>query len=69
LDQNKVSYINWSVGNKDETSAALKPGATPADVCANSKDTESGEFVKAMLKEKNPPPKNCPGSSTNGDLF
>lgn len=59
LDANKISYINWSLGTKAETSSALRAGSTPADVCSDSKDTESGAFVKRMLREKNPAPQGC----------
>jgi hypothetical protein len=59
LDENKISSINWSIGNKPESSSALQKDATAADVCKNDKDTSSGAFIKKMLKEKNPPQKGC----------
>uniref|UniRef100_A0A914Q0S8 Glycoside hydrolase family 5 domain-containing protein n=1 Tax=Panagrolaimus davidi TaxID=227884 RepID=A0A914Q0S8_9BILA len=49
LDQNKISYINWSIADKDEGSAALKPGTTAQQVGDNSKTTTSGQFVKKKL--------------------
>jgi endoglucanase len=27
MEVNNLSWCNWSIGDKDETSAALKPGA------------------------------------------
>lgn len=63
MDKNDISYINWSISNKNETSAALKPGSGPEDVCKNDKDTESGAFVKKNLIAKNPTaPAGCPAA-------
>ena len=53
LDQNKISYINWSVADKDEGSAALKPGTTAQQVGDPSKTTTSGQFVKSKLTSQN----------------
>lgn len=63
LDQNNISYINWAIDNKGEKSAALQSNATPADVCTDSKDSESGTFVKTMMRKKNPKPSGCWRSS------
>ncbi|KAF7639647.1 Beta-1,4-endoglucanase [Meloidogyne graminicola] len=59
LDKYKVSYINWSISNKSESSAALIPGSTSADVGNDSHLTESGSYVKQMLKNKQPAPIGC----------
>ncbi len=47
---NGVSYLNWSVANKDEASAIVKP--TTAGVAGWSEDdlTESGRLVRAHLR-------------------
>nr|AJD14760.1 beta-1,4-endoglucanase [Pratylenchus goodeyi] len=60
LDENKVSYINWSISNKGEQSSALQEKTGPADVCKDDKDTTSGAFVKKMLRAKQPAlPQGC----------
>uniref|UniRef100_A0A915LGY3 Glycoside hydrolase family 5 domain-containing protein n=1 Tax=Meloidogyne javanica TaxID=6303 RepID=A0A915LGY3_MELJA len=59
LDKYGVSYINWSICNKKENSAALKPGSTPKDVWQDSALTNSGRIVKRMLISKNPVPTGC----------
>lgn len=55
LDDNKISWCNWSVADKDETSAILKPGANATGKWSNAQLTESGLFVREELKAKNPP--------------
>uniref|UniRef100_A0A914M8V1 Glycoside hydrolase family 5 domain-containing protein n=1 Tax=Meloidogyne incognita TaxID=6306 RepID=A0A914M8V1_MELIC len=59
LDKYGISYINWSICNKKENSAALKPGSTPKDVWQDSALTNSGRIVKRMLISKNPVPTGC----------
>jgi endoglucanase len=54
LDQHKISWCNWSVGDKRESSAALKPG-TSANGGWNTSDlTTSGNFIRNELISKNP---------------
>jgi endoglucanase len=70
MDKNKISYINWSIGNKGESSSALQTGTGPNDVCTDSRDTQSGQFVKSMLRKKNPTvPAVCPAGEWENKLF
>ncbi|KAF7636258.1 Beta-1,4-endoglucanase [Meloidogyne graminicola] len=55
-----VSYINWAISNKKESSAALLPGSNSKSLWFNSALTESGRFVKQMLYYKQPIPYGCP---------
>ncbi len=49
LQQNGISWANWSLCDKNETSAALKPG-TPADRAWTENDlTPAGKFVFASF--------------------
>nr|ACP20205.1 beta-1,4-endoglucanase [Ditylenchus destructor] len=52
LDKNKISYVNWSVADKDEGASALKPGtpATTAGVGDDANLTASGKLVKEKYK-------------------
>jgi endoglucanase len=47
LEERGISWCNWSLGDRDETSAALKPGSpenwSEADL------TESGRYVYGRL--------------------
>ena len=45
LEQRGISWCNWSLCDKGETSAALKPGTSPNEVWTKDALTESGQFV------------------------
>ncbi|MGN6645755.1 MAG: cellulase family glycosylhydrolase [Cytophaga sp.] len=51
LEANKLSSCNWSVSNKNETSAALKPGVGLSNWTANDLSA-SGALVKAYITGK-----------------
>jgi endoglucanase len=53
VDQYQLSWCNWSVSDKDETAAALKPGTDPTGNWENINLTPSGLFVRKELREKN----------------
>lgn len=48
LDEHRLSWCNWSLGDRDETSAALKPGAPDGGWTAEQL-TESGRYVFARF--------------------
>ena len=54
LDENKISWANWSIADKVEGTAALKPGASPAGGWTDSQITPSGKLVREELQSKNP---------------
>ncbi|WP_109299345.1 glycoside hydrolase family 5 protein [Aquimarina sp. AU474] len=54
LDQNKISWCNWSIADKQELSAALKSGASGLGNWADDELTDSGKMIRAEIKEKNP---------------
>lgn len=54
MDEHKISWVNWSIADKDEKSAALKPGAKATGGWADDEISESGLFVRTQLREKNP---------------
>ncbi|MES2460810.1 MAG: hypothetical protein V4671_09505, partial [Armatimonadota bacterium] len=56
LDANSISWCNWSVADKDEASAALKPGANERGGWPDSAISASGKFVREELRKKNPRP-------------
>lgn len=53
MSENKISWCNWSIGDKDETSAALKPGANSSGGWKDSDINRSGLIVKKKIKELN----------------
>lgn len=54
LDENKISWCNWSLADKVETSAALKPGAKTTGGWTDAEISPSGLFVREELRAKNP---------------
>ncbi|MDP4096229.1 cellulase family glycosylhydrolase [Paenibacillus sp. P96] len=54
LDSRKISWVNWSLSDKVETSAALLPGASKTGNWPDSQLSPSGRFVKQELLDKSP---------------
>lgn len=52
LDENKISWCNWSIVDKSETSAALFPGTTVNNLSVNNL-TQSGKMVYDEMISKN----------------
>ena len=51
LDQRGISWANWSLCDKNETSAALRPGASPDGAWGEADLSESGRFVASRLAD------------------
>ncbi len=51
LEKNGISWINWSLCDKNETSAALRPGTSATAKWTQNDLTESGKFVFARFKK------------------
>lgn len=49
LDKRGISWANWSLSDADESSAALRPGASPDGGWSEDDLTESGRFVFARF--------------------
>lgn len=52
LNEKKISWVNWSLSDKDESSAALSPTASSKGGWSDSDLTESGLFVKYSILGK-----------------
>lgn len=50
LDKRGISWANWSLCDKPESSAALKPGVNVSDGILENELTESGKFVFSRFK-------------------
>ena len=63
LEDNRyqISYVNWAVGNKSETSAMFTPGTNAGNLSID-RLTESGKLVRAQLLAK------CNSSSVSGNI-
>lgn len=51
LYNNNISHANWSITDKAEGSAALKPGASTQGGWTDADLTESGLYVKEVIKD------------------
>jgi len=55
MEKNKLSYLNWSIADKNESSAALLPGASPNGRWPDSMISESGRLTRNQLRKMNAP--------------
>jgi endoglucanase len=53
LDANKLSWCNWSIADKAESSAALISGSSASGNWMNIQLTASGSFVRQEMRNKN----------------
>lgn len=53
LEQNNLSWCNWSMINKDESSAALLPATSALSGWDSNQLTESGNMIRDYLIQKN----------------
>ena len=51
MDENNLSWCNWSLTDKNESSALLKPGTTFNEF-SDDDLTESGKFIKKVLTKQ-----------------
>ena len=56
MEERGLSHLNWSIADKDETSAALLPGASVKGGWPERMLSTSGQFVRDRLRQMNPPP-------------
>ena len=55
MEHHKLSWCNWSIADKNETSAALKNGASTTGNWTNSDLSESGAFIREKIIPWNKP--------------
>jgi len=53
LDQNKISWCNWSIADKQESASALTPGASGLGGWIDDQLTTSGKMVREEIRTKN----------------
>ncbi len=51
MDDNKISWCNWSVADKEETASILKPNADPDGNWPEAMLTESGVLIRNILTQ------------------
>lgn len=50
LENDGISHVNWSISDRAESSAALKPGAAPEGGWSPNDLSDSGAFVRNILR-------------------
>ncbi len=55
MEENKISWCNWSIADKQETSSALMPGASGQGGWIDTQITESGKLIKQKILVLNTP--------------
>jgi len=65
-DAHGISYLNWSLSDKAEASAALRPGASPNGGWPAAKLTPSGKMVRDHLLAEAAVPARRTGSGDSG---
>ncbi|OWA37980.1 endoglucanase [Saccharibacillus sp. O16] len=50
MDNRGISWVNWSLSDKQEASAALRPGASKNGGWTSSQLSESGKFVRERMR-------------------
>ncbi|MGD9928412.1 MAG: glycoside hydrolase family 5 protein [Mangrovibacterium sp.] len=53
METNRLSWVNWNVTDKAETTALLKPGAPANGSWTADQLTESGKYIRKKLRELN----------------
>jgi len=53
LEKNKLSWANWNVTDKKETTALLKPGASPSGKWKLNMLTPAGLYIRTQIKKLN----------------
>ncbi|WP_254070768.1 glycoside hydrolase family 5 protein [Pedobacter sp. L105] len=53
LEKNKLSWANWNITDKDETTAILKPGASVKGKWPVQMLTPAGDYIRSQLNELN----------------
>ena len=53
VNEYELSWCNWSLTDKDETSSALKPGSDVTGGWENIDLTPSGLFIRKEIRDNN----------------
>jgi endoglucanase len=53
MEKNRLSWVNWNVTDKDETTALVLPGAAASGGWSLEQLTGSGKYMREQLSKKN----------------
>lgn len=57
MEERKLSWANWNITDKKETTAILKPGAPDTGNWRQDQLTPAGKYIRHQLRKLNTPPK------------
>jgi len=60
MNERQISWVNWSLGNKDESSSLLKPTASMAGPWTDNDLSDSGKWIKSALAKTHKPQSSPP---------
>lgn len=63
----EITHLNWSVNDKNESASIVKGGANPNGGWSNSDLTDSGRWVRNMMRDFNGDSDNGGGDGSGGD--
>ena len=52
LERHNICWVNWSLGDKDETTAVLNPGASTTGGWSYSELSTPGKLVRELLRQR-----------------
>ncbi len=55
MEQHKLSWANWNITDKKETTAILMPGANAKGKWTTAELTPAGQYIRAELRKRNAP--------------
>ena len=53
MEKNKLSWVNWNITDKKETTALLLPGASAKGGWSDEQLTDAGKYIKEQLRRLN----------------
>jgi endoglucanase len=53
MEKNQISWANWNVTDKKETTALLMPGASQTGGWSEINLTDAGKYIRQQLRELN----------------
>ncbi len=54
MEKNKLSWVNWNITDKRETTAVLNPGASAKGGWKEQDLTPAGQYIRAVLRSHSP---------------
>jgi endoglucanase len=53
MERNRLSWVNWNVTDKNETTALMLPGASATGGWSKERLTDAGKYIRDQLRRLN----------------